>query len=563
MTSITYSQNPLVKQWDKRFGGIGSERTSYSPVILSGTTLILSGTSESYSDGDKSQLNWGSQSNIKPDYWVVKLDSMGNKIWDQRYGGIGDESLDFCVGGNDGSVTLIGISNSPVSGDVSNINWTSNNDGGVWMIKVDAMGNKIWDKGYKTSGNDYISDFIITRDKGYLIGFSSKSGIGGLKSDTCRGFFDVWIVKLDSLGNKVWDKTFGGSEDDGASSIIELPDGGFLIGGGSSSLVSGDKTDEVSGTLLSGDMWLIKTDSVGNKIWDKEFGGEYGDYITSIEITSEGNYLLYGNSSSPVSGNKTAIPKDTSIGVDYWLVKVNPLGNIIWDKAYGGQYIEYSDYGNIVLDSDGGILLSGNSLSNAGGDKSENNFPNIGSNYQSWIIKCDSAGNKMWDKTVNIEKLLGGYANRYANMQLIKPGCFVLFSATNGGMLGEKSQLCWDTIGPSFEDDFWVVKYCDTLLLSNTHEIKIKKHNVFAFPNPSTSSIKIGFTTEAASLINMELFDNLGRSIKKLLDNISVENGTYYYELNFETEKIAPGIIFCKISTNTESYMLKLIYIKP
>jgi len=438
---FSMAQIPLVKKWDKRFGGLGAERTKSTPIYTSDGGYIVCGNSNSSNDGDKSQINWGSQSNIKSDFWIIKIDSIGNKVWDKRYGGTEVESLDFGIGGKDGSFTLIGSSNSPVSGDIANINWTGSiNDGGLWMIKLDSLGNKIWDKGYRLGALDALTAAIVTSDGGYLISFGSRSGIGGLKTDTCRGDNDFFIVKLDSLGIKQWDKTYGGIGIDGPLDVIELRDGNFLIGGASSSSVGADKTDEVVGTLNSLDMWLIKIDDFGNKIWDKEFGGDNQDFITSIHQSIDGNYLLYGTSSSTPSGNKLAATKDTlSFAGDYWIVKVDSSGNKLWDKAFGGYNIEESVYGNIVEDFDGGVIMSGFSLSDMGGDKSENNllpYPN----YQIWLIRIDSAGNKSWDKTMNLNYRFGGYSG-YCKMLIAEPGCFLMQTSCNSDIIGDKSQL--------------------------------------------------------------------------------------------------------------------------
>jgi len=550
---FSMAQIPLVKKWDKRFGGLGAERTKSTPIYTSDGGYIVCGNSNSSNDGDKSQINWGSQSNIKSDFWIIKIDSMGNKVWDKRYGGTEVELLDFGIGSKDGSITLIGSSNSPVSGDIANINWTGSiNDGGLWMIKLDSVGNKIWDKGYKLGLLDALTAAIATADGGYLISFGSRSGIGGLKTDTCRGDNDFFIVKLDSLGNKQWDKTYGGIGIDGPLDVIELRDGNFLIGGASSSSVGADKTDEVVGTLNSLDMWLIKIDDFGNKIWDKEFGGDNQDFITSIHQSIDGNYLLYGTSSSTPSGNKLAATKDTlSFAGDYWIVKVDSSGNKLWDKAFGGYNIEEDVYGNIVEDFDGGVIMSGFSLSDMGGDKSENNllpYPN----YQIWLIRIDSAGNKSWDKTMNLNYRFGGYSG-YCKMLIAEPGCFLMQTSCNSDIIGDKSQLCWDTIGPAYEADYWVVKYCDTSIVTNTKKLQHVSLIMQAYPNPFASELFVQLSGKPNNVsATYSLLDVSGRLVLPTIESFAT--GT-----KFNTQKLLPGIYFLHAKTSKEHIVKKFV----
>ncbi len=552
--SVVFSlaQTPLVKKWDKRFGGFGAERTKSAPISTSDGGYVVCGNSNSSNDGDKSQINWGSQTNIKSDFWIIKIDSIGNKVWDKRYGGSEFESLYFAIEGKDGSITLIGGSNSLQGGDISNINWTSINDGGLWMIKLDSFGNKIWDKGYKLGTIDNLTTAIVTSDGGYLIGFGSRSGVGGLKTDTCRGDNDFFIVKLDSLGNKQWDKTYGGDNYDVPGALLEFADGNFLIGGISYSPISADKTDEVTGTLSSADMWLIKIDSIGNKLWDKEYGGAYGEYMNSILQSSDGNYLLYGTSFSPPSGNKLAPTKDTlSFAGDYWLVKVDSSGTKLWDKAFGGFNQDESGHGNLIQDFEGSLIMSGFSSSSMGGDKSENNlypYPN----YQIWIISIDSAGKKSWDKTINLNYRYGGYSG-HCKMLIAEPGCFVLQTSCNSDITIDKSQLCWDTIGPGYEADYWVVKYCDTSIVTNTKKLQHVSLAMQAYPNPFASELFVQLSGKPNNVsATYSLLDVSGRLVLPTIQ--SSATGT-----KINTQKLLPGIYFLHAKTPKEQIVKKLV----
>src|SRR5204863_32675 len=148
------------------------------------------------------------------------------------------------------------------------------------------------------------------------------------------GNIDYWIVKTDSIGNKQWDKDFGGTNNDELFSIQQTADGGYILGGCSVSGISGDKTQVNWGDI---DYWIVKTDSLGNKQWDKDFGGTSDDFLYSMQQTADGGYILGGISSSGISGDKTQVTWGNS---DYWIVKTDSLGNKQWDKDFGGTVTE-------------------------------------------------------------------------------------------------------------------------------------------------------------------------------------------------------------------------------
>src|SRR6185503_10007561 len=127
---------------------------------------------------------------------------------------------------------------------------------------------------------------------------SSKAG--GDKTDSCRGLDDYWIVKIDAFGNKQWDKTYGGQLQDWLFSVRQSMDGGYILGGYSISPISGEKTDSSKGSF---DYWIVKVDSLGNKQWDKDFGGTLREEFENVFQTSDTGYLIAGTSYSNASGN--------------------------------------------------------------------------------------------------------------------------------------------------------------------------------------------------------------------------------------------------------------------
>ena len=173
------------------------------------------------------------------------------------------------------------------------------------------------------SVQDFFTSIAITKDGGYLAGGFSNSNISGEKTQNSRGGNDYWVIKYTAQGLKQWDKTIGGSDDDKLYSVLQTDDGGYLLGGLSSSNVSGEKTTNSKGYS---DYWIVKLDSAGNIEWDKTIGGSEMEFLTCMEKTSDGGYLLGGTSLSNAGFDKT---ENCWGGYDYWIVKINGKGKVL------------------------------------------------------------------------------------------------------------------------------------------------------------------------------------------------------------------------------------------
>jgi hypothetical protein len=217
---------------------------------------LLGGFSSSGINGDKTQDNRGST-----DYWVVKISSTGSKQWDRRFGGADTELLRSVIETSDGGYLLSGYSYSVLTSDpVDPVLGESN----FWVVKISSTGIRQWDKKYGGNSDEVLSDVVKTSDGGYLLAGSSWSGISGNKTQTSRGLYDYWVVKISSTGSKQWDKRFGGSSADQLTSVIGTSDGGYLLGGWSFSGISGDKTNASRG---GNDFWVVKIPSPGTPQW--------------------------------------------------------------------------------------------------------------------------------------------------------------------------------------------------------------------------------------------------------------------------------------------------------
>jgi hypothetical protein len=172
--------------------------------------------------------------------------------------------------------------------------------------------------------------YIPPSDAGYIVGGFSSGGVNGDKTTASKGLDDFWILKLDVFGNISWQKTIGGSGTDMLVTIRQTTEGGYIVGGSSISNASADKTENSNGAY---DYWIMKLTSTGTITWQNTIGGSDMDALSDVIQTNDGGYLLGGYSSSGISGDKS----EANLGSDdYWIVKLDPSGNISWQNTIGG-----------------------------------------------------------------------------------------------------------------------------------------------------------------------------------------------------------------------------------
>lgn len=506
-------------------------------VLTTDNGFFVGIDSRSDANGDKTQPNWDTTL-FYPDYWVLKLNADGIKEWDRRFGGKTGDFLYAVIQTKDSGYLLGGSSYSGISGDKTEPWWGGED---YWIVKINPSGVKEWDKRYGGTGKDLMyAGAIQTRDGGYLIGGWSDSGIGGDKTEPNRagGFYwDYWIVKTDAQGNKQWDRTFGGLQDDMMSAIIETPDGGYLLGGSAKSDSSGDKTEHNWDTTFylnsTSDYWIVKIDSQGNKQWDKRYGGTNSDRLAKIVPATGGGYILAGTSYSGSGGNKT------SNKGGHWLVRIDEQGNKLWDIAY-----QPGEMTNFIKTIDGGYLSSGYTNAADVGDKTEVNLGNI----QTWMIKLDSFGTKQWDKTMFTLRDNRGYAIQ------TNDGCYAVATSTDSEIGGYKTQAAWDS-----SIDFWILKFCmeewNSISPLAPEEDGIQ---VQVYPNPFIDDLSIAFkapfgglgaeatftiTDVTGKAIYHKQETNLAPGYTKVLDLRWLASGVYFVTIEREGECITKRVI--------------------
>jgi regulation of enolase protein 1 (concanavalin A-like superfamily) len=288
--------------WQKTFGGSSGE-WGCSVQQTSDGGYIISGDTYSFGAGYH-------------DVYLIKTDPDGNLLWQNTFGGSGEEIGYSAQQTSDGGYIIAGETGSfgAVKSD-------------VYLIKTDPNGNLLWQKTF--GGSEWNVGYSVkeTSDGGFIItGYTSSFG---------AGYPDVYLVKTDPNGNLLWQKTFGGSEDGWGLSVQQTSDGGFVIAGEIYSYITDDS-----------DVYLIKTDPNGNLIWQKTFGGSSFDQGLSVQQTTDGGFIITGQTSSFDAGEN-----------DVYLIKTDPNGNLLWQKTFGGIY---DDSGcSVQQTSDGGFVIAG------------------------------------------------------------------------------------------------------------------------------------------------------------------------------------------------------------
>jgi len=314
------------KLFSQNYGGKGNDQ-AYAIAALS-DGFALAGLTASKGAGDV-------------DYWLVKTDLAGKVLWDKTYGGKGGDQANALVALNDG-FALAGFT-------------TSKGEAGsdFWLVRTDSSGNLLWDKTYGGAGGDVAWSVVALKD-----GFA----VAGFTSSTVDGNYDFWLVRTDAAGEPLFTVNFGGADNDFCSGVVATKDGFVLIGSTKSKGAGGE------------DAWLVKTDTSGNLLWDKTYGGAKSDGAFSAVVLADGLAVL-GATSSKGAG-----------ATDFWLIRTDNVGNILWDRTYGGKNNELADGFSLAALGDG-FAMAGRTASKGSGG---NDF---------WLVRTDLFGNALWDKT--------------------------------------------------------------------------------------------------------------------------------------------------------------------
>jgi hypothetical protein len=359
--SVVKLSNTGTIQWQKSLGGTLEDAASKIIPTSDGGYITVGYTDSN--DGDVSG-NHGYR-----DAWVVKLSNLGAIQWQKCVGGgVNSDYLYSIVQTSDGGYVAAG-------GTYSNDGDLSGNHGAfdAWVIKLSNVGTVQWQKCLGGTSNDNAKSIVQTLDGGYIIAGYAGTNDGDISGN--HGYRDSWIVKLSNLGDIQWQKCLGGSNNDEANYITQTLDGGYVVAGYADSN-DGDVFDNHGYR----DAWVVKLSSLGTILWQKCLGGSNGDGADSLEITSDGGYVMACSTQSndgDVSGNHGSR--------DAWVVKLSNLGIIQWQKCLGGSTSDVAS--SIALTQEGGYIIAGGTQSNDGDVLGNNGGAN-----DAWIVKLNADG---------------------------------------------------------------------------------------------------------------------------------------------------------------------------
>lgn len=354
----------------------------------------------------------------------------GELDWIKNFGGSGVDTARSIISTSDGGFAILGHSDS-VDGDLEGKNLAISD---YWLLKFDAEGNLQWNKTYGGSGEDLGQSLVQTSDGGYaLTGYAQSADGDGSNNE---GFHDNWIIRLDSQGTILWEQSFGFSGHDHSYDIIQTADGGlFFVGFLDITAARGDGFAEKGNSLTRhgvGEFWGTKLDSEGNIQWRKYFGGTNNDRAYGVVQSDDGGFVLAGFSESADFDIK-----NSQGSYDFWVVKIDSTGELIWENSFGGTGIDRAN--SIVKTPDGSYVIAGHTFSNDA-DVSKNNGES-----DFWLIKISDNGNLLWERS------FGGTEFEDAeSISILADGGFMI--------VGNSKSVDGDAIENSGENDIWIIR---------------------------------------------------------------------------------------------------------
>lgn len=431
------------------------------------------------------------------DAWLIKTDSLGDTLWTRTFGGVGQDCGYSVDETQDGGYVLAGHTSSFGAGSTD-----------VYLVRTDSVGNPLWEKTFGGLLWDYASSVQETRDGGFfIVGETMSFGSGA---------FDVYAIKTDSLGVTGWERTYGGSGFDHGYSAQQTLDGGYVLAGATSSFGVGGL-----------DFYIIKVDSLGGRIWSRTYGGGSSESARSIKQTADGGFIVAGATGSFGEGEE-----------DFYIVRTDSLGYGVWAKTYGGSSSDYAHCATQTLD--GGYVIVGRTDSYAA------------MNSAVYIVKTDSVGDTLWTRVYgfrdseghSIEQTQdGGYivAGYYYGIHP-QLGDVYLIKTDGNGMTGIQEER------PALD-----IEHPTVTLLQNR-------------PNPFSHSTVISYSLSGGSSATLDIYDVAGRRIRtfahrgRFTDSFSDPNQgfrSYSFHVVWDGtddvgRRVPAGVYFCRLKVCPE-----------
>lgn len=484
-----------------------------SKILLGQTTFIKTygDTTESHYDrgsavlqtedggfivaGDYGQHYVGTPIHYYGDVYLIRTDEYGDTLWTKTYGDINVCEVAY-------SMDKTGDGGYIVSSFIQHPLWQ------FWLIKIDFQGDTLWTKKFDLAEGNHIS---TTSDNGFVI--TGREGYH-LPDDNV----DVYLLKLDSRGNMQWLKKYDKNLDEEGIYVQQTSDGGYIIAGVT-------RFPEPRGF----DIWLIKTNSKGDTLWTKIYGGDYIDEAHSVCETKDGGYLIAGE-----------YAEDGPLGLEVhiWLLKTDANGDTIWTRKINNG--SWGDYANAMKKtSDGGFIIVG-----------ETTYDNFDSDI--YLIKLDKEGNLQWDSTYG--QNFGGIGDKkqYRGNDIAE--------TSDGGFIITGFKWFWIGLFDEYQD-LCLLKVNDT---TSANEIPLDYALLQNFPNPFNTITQIKFRIPKRGRVILALYDLLGKEVITLL-NEEKEYGTYTVSWDGKDKNgmnVGSGIYLYQLRVGTFNRCGKMVLIR-
>jgi hypothetical protein len=455
--------------WTKAIGGIYTDIGSHI-VQLSDGNYIITGHTSSYGAGVQ-------------DIYLIKTNSNGDTLWTNTFGGGGTDFGRSIVETENGDIIILGFTGS------------FGEDGDFYLVKTDGMGDSIWTKTF--GGPDMDNGFTITRaDSGFILLGSSMSFGAGEN--------DIYLIKINNDGDTLWTKTYGGTLDDEGFSIQQSSDGGFIITGYTESFGLGLQ-----------DIYLVKTDPIGDTLWTRTFGGSNSDIGSYVYQAPDNGYIIVGYTDSYGSG-----------GWDCYVVKTDSSGNLLWTRTFGGSGF---DTARSLCETPEGEYLIAGILNFVGSDSSD-----------VYLIKIDNSGDSLWATT------LGGSGNDAAHsIWRTMDDNYIITGYTS-------------SIGAGGLDVFLIKLVSDQ---SDIRDVVYKPRFNIAhnYPNPFNARTIINYSLPEETDITIAIYNLLGQKVATLFDGAQQPGE---HNLTWDASAFPSGLYFARIQSGDRSENIKMVLLK-
>ncbi len=449
-------------------------------VPIEDELIVFGGT---YSNDGDISFNHG-----KSDYWLFKTNDIGEIVWEKTYGGSEQDYATNMLPSPDGGFVLFGETYSN-DGDVD-CNHSTNGD--WWLVKTDSLGNIQWSRCYGGTHKEIARQMIYAHEGGYVMTGKTGSVDGDISHN--NGQYDVWVVKVDWEGEIIWERTFGGSDWEWASSIALTADGGYIVGGGAGSHDGDVQCEGLPGEYTTA--WVLKLDHEGQLEWQNCYGGSYSEAVADILQTTDGGYIFLG---ATASGDGDAdcfhgTPGNVNTS-DMWVVKLDETGEIEWHRCLGGTGFDSPKL--IRQMGDGGYLVGGNTTSRNGTVVCNESLPGT---HTVILYKLSPEGEIEWTKCLGSQ-----VDNSLFSIHMFSDHHFLLGATTRTWGMDVDCDLKGQT-------DIWIVELQDTTVgVQEIHPLQL-----MLFPNPATSETWLQLPENLPlTAMYIELYSPTGRLLHR------------------------------------------------